>query len=154
MASSPRASSPDAPFAFRDPGPLTDGELSLVIDYRSPSDPARGWIPTYHFGLRVEGRRIGGIELRVDHGGALDHSTGHVGYFVEPAWRGRGFAARAGLLLLPLARAHGLRRLWLLCDADNLASRRTCERLGAVLVPADTPAACRYRLDLRAPDER
>ncbi|GJG86133.1 hypothetical protein tb265_13140 [Gemmatimonadetes bacterium T265] len=136
-----------APFTFRDPGPLCDGDLTLSLDYRSPADPGRGWIPAYHFSLRVGGRRVGGIELRVDLGGALDRSTGHVGYFVEPAWRGRGYAARAGRLLLPLARAHGLDPLWILCAVDNAASRRTCERLGGVLV-AGEGGPCRYRLDL------
>jgi tagatose 1,6-diphosphate aldolase len=156
---------PAGPFAFRDPGPLADGELTLVLDYRSPSDPARGWVPAYHFALRVGGRRVGGIELRVGRGAALERDAGHLGYFVDPAWRGRGYAARAARLLLPLARAHGLDPLWVTCDPHNAASRRTCERIGAVLVevtPSDTPAAhgvavraarakCCYRLDLGPP---
>ncbi len=150
--------SAEPPFVFRDPGELRDGELTLVLDYRSPADPARGWIPTYHFSLHVDGRRVGGIELRVDLAGALDHTTGHFGYFVEPASRGRALAARAARLVLPLARAHGLDPLWILCEPDNLASRRTCERLGAVLAPAEAGAAagarCRYRLDAAAPPER
>ena len=152
----------DGPFAFRDPGPLRDGDLTLSLDYRSPSDPGRGWIPVYHFGLRVDGRRVGGIELRVGRG-AVERAPGHLGYFVVPESRGRGYAERAGRLLLPLAHAHGLDPLWITCDADNGPSRRTCERLGAVLVettpppqrdgtreaPPGTPRAiCRYRLDL------
>jgi len=159
--------SPDAPFAFRDPGPLHDGELTLVLDYRSPADPVRGWIPVYHFGLRVGGRRIGGIELRVACDAALERARGHFGYFVRPESRGRGYAERASRLLLPLARAHGLDPLWIICDADNRASRRTCERLGAVLIEVvalsdilsthgphvdGARALCRYRLDLTERD--
>ena len=160
----PSAPSPssDPAFVFRDPGSLHDGELSLVLDYRSPADPVRGWIPAYHFGLRVASRRVGGIELRVGRSGRLLRGPGNVGYFVVPECRGRGYAARAGRLILPLARAHGLDPLWINCEEVNGPSRRTCERLGAVLVeivpPVATPAAarggyvpgptCRYRLDL------
>ena len=61
---------------------------------------------------------------------------------------------------LPLAKANGLSELWITCNPDNLASRRTCERLGAELVdivpvPFDHPlwsrgdvAKCRYHLSL------
>jgi tagatose 1,6-diphosphate aldolase len=65
-------------------------------------------------------------------------------------------------LLLPLARRHGLKDLWITCNPDNLASRRTCELAGAEFVEiVDLPAnsgmyrrgdrqKCRYRLDLQA----
>ncbi len=146
MCADPPPPDVDAPFVFRDPGPLADAELTLVLEYRSPANPARGWIPAYHFSLRVDGQRVGGIELRVGHGAALARDAGHLGYFVGPEWRGRGYAARAARLLLPLARAHGFERLWITCDVDNAASRRTCERLGAVLVevvPRREPGAAR-----------
>jgi len=40
---------------------------------------------------------------------------------------------------------------WITCNPDNLASRRTCERLGAIFV--DTLGSkCRYRLDLNPSD--
>jgi tagatose 1,6-diphosphate aldolase len=62
--------------------------------------------------------------------------------------------------VLPLARRHGFRELWITCNPDNVASRRTCERLGAELidivdVPRDNAVygpgserKCRYRLAL------
>ena len=62
--------------------------------------------------------------------------------------------------MLPLAKRHGMRRMWITCNPDNAASRRTCERLGATLVdtvpiPPDHPfrlrgeiAKCRYVIEL------
>ena len=55
----------------------------------------------------------------------------------------------AGMFLLTtttLARAHGHSLLWITCNPDNLASRRSCERLGAqyvdiVPVPRETAPA-------------
>ena len=86
--------------------------------------------------------------------------SGNVGYHVYPPARGRHFAERASRLLFGLARRHGMERLWITCNPDNLASRRTCERLGmhlvdTVPVPDTDPLyargdrlKCRYRLDL------
>ncbi|MEZ4670788.1 MAG: hypothetical protein R3E39_23025 [Anaerolineae bacterium] len=63
-------------------------------------------------------------------------------------------------LLLPLALQHGLETLWITCNPDNLASRKTCDLIGAELVeivdlPPDTDMyregarqKCRYRLVL------
>ena len=42
--------------------------------------------------------------------------------------------AGKGTRLLPLTQRHGLDVLWITCNPDNIASRRTCERLGATLV--------------------
>ena len=81
---------------------------------------------------------------------------------VYPPARGNAYAERSCRLLLPLARRHGLRSLWITCNPDNAASRRTCERLGAVYVdtlpiPPEEPLfargethKCRYLLDLRS----
>ena len=84
----------------------------------------------------------GSISLRIGHSLNLDRYLGHIGYHVLPPARGHHFAERACRLILPLARAHGHEHLWITCNPDNLASRRTCERLGAryvdvVNVPKD-----------------
>jgi tagatose 1,6-diphosphate aldolase len=79
---------------------------------------------------------------------------------VYPPARGRHYAERAARLLLPLARRHGMSELWITCNPDNAASRRTCERLGGELVeivpiPPDHAfysrgerAKCRYLIRL------
>lgn len=136
-----------------------------------PADPVRGKVPAYHFWMllrhgpagpyqRPPVRIAGGIGFRVGKTEALERYYGHVGYHVYPPARGCGYAERACRLILPLARAHGLRTLWITCNPDNYASRRTCEKLGALLVeiipvPETEPLhargdthKCRYRLDL------
>jgi tagatose 1,6-diphosphate aldolase len=77
-----------------------------------------------------------------------------------PEYRGKRFAARATRLLFPLARDLDLNPLWITCNPENVASRRTCERAGGRLVevvklPRDhnlyrkgERAKCRYRFDL------
>ena len=117
----------------------------------SASDPERDIAPGYTFWMRVrpgvnpapETSRglpppqivmAGSISLRIGHSLNLDRYLGHIGYHVLPPARGRRFAERAVRLLLPLARAHGHQHLWITCNPDNSASRRTCERLGAACV--------------------
>jgi predicted acetyltransferase len=102
----------------------------------------------------------GSISLRIGHSPNLDFYLGHIGYHVLPPARGHHYAERACRLLLPLARAHEHKVVWITCNPENAASRRTCERLGAklvetVMVPRDNPLygqgdrqKCRYRLEL------
>jgi len=40
---------PADPSPFLDPGPLTDGDLELVLVERMPGDPAVGRVPMYRF---------------------------------------------------------------------------------------------------------
>jgi tagatose 1,6-diphosphate aldolase len=102
----------------------------------------------------------GRISLRIWTTDYFVRYVGHIAYSVAPEFRGRRYAARACKLLMPLARCHDLGSLWITCDPENIASRRTCERIGAELVevvdvPEGTPLydrgerqKCRYRLDL------
>ena len=109
---------------------------------RQPAEPARGWVPQYNFWMRLHDlpgrpapvRIAGGVGLRVGTTDSIALYYGHLGYHVYPPARGRHYAERACRLLLPLCRRHGLRTLWITCNPDNRASRRTCERLGMELV--------------------
>ncbi|HEY3418469.1 MAG TPA: GNAT family N-acetyltransferase [Armatimonadota bacterium] len=152
---------PDAgEFTFRNIGTLTDGELELYLVRTIPGDPARAWLPTYDFEMYVDGLPAGNINIRIGNTPLVVMYAGHIGYAVEPEFRGHHYAERACRLLLPLAKAHGMTTLWITTNPDNSASRRTCERLGAVLVelvpvPENTDLytlgdreKCRYRLDL------
>jgi tagatose 1,6-diphosphate aldolase len=144
---------------------------------RQPANPERGTVPAYHFWMRVPARDgdgdgdrdgdggarwtiAGGLNLRVGHTTNLEQHLGHIGYTVYPPARGHRYAARAVRLLLPLARREGINPLWITCNPDNVASRRTCELAGGrfveiVRLPGDHPLyergereKCRYRFDL------
>ncbi len=144
-----------AEFRFLDPGPLSDGELTLHLDRATPRDETRQHVATYHFELRIEGRAAGGIRFRAENDFDVETYVGNIGYNVDPEFRGRRLAERACRLLVPLARAHGFRSLWITCDPDNPASRKTCTRLGAELVdirPHPAGPKCRYRFSLEPSD--
>ncbi len=145
-------------------GLLRDDDLSLTLAGTEPLDERADRVPTYRFDMRLRGVAcaVGSISLRVANTDHIVNYLGHIGYHVEPAYRGRHLAARSCRLLLPLARQHGLNPLWITCNPDNWASRRTCELAGAYLVEivdvppnnpihiGGEPRKCRYRLDAPA----
>ena len=65
---------------------------------------------------------------------------GHIGYHIEPAFRGHHYAAQAcELLFLPAAKHH-MPYLIISCNPDNWPSRKTCEYLhGELLEIAELP---------------
>ncbi len=119
-------------------------------------------VPTLFFQIvRVDsGKRMGEINLRLGSNAHIERYAGHVGFNIDAAHRGHQYAARAVRLLMPLAREHGLNPLWLTCDPENLASRRSCTLAGArfveivdvpegcIIYRSGHPKKCRYRLDL------
>lgn len=149
-------------FPFYDPGCLVDDDLALVLSEAYPGDARRSYVPAYRFRMMLAGQKqeVGRIELRVGNTDHIVMYAGHIGYRVLPMYRGRHYAARSCRLLLPLARCHSLNPLWITCNPDNYASRRTCELAGAAFVeivdlPEDNEMyqmgerqKCRYRLDL------
>jgi tagatose 1,6-diphosphate aldolase len=149
-------------FRFYQPGPMIDRDLELVLAETLPGNPLRDLVPAYRFHMvhPGEARKMGEIELRIGNTEHIRRYAGHIGYEVYPAYRGHHYAARSVRLLLPLAYQHGLETLWITCNPDNYASRRTCELAGfefveIVNLPPHTDMyrdgarqKCRYRLRL------
>ncbi len=138
------------------------GHLLDVLEY-APLGRFIGQVPGYHFWMRIANapaaeRIAGSVTLRIGNSADLEQLVGHIGYQVFPASRGHHYAERASRLVLPLAKAHGMDQLWITCNPDNIASRRTCQRLGAEMieiipVPPEhelftrgDKEKCRYRL--------
>lgn len=83
------------------------------------------------------------------------HVLGHIGYTIVPWKEGRGCATQALKLLLPEARARGLRYVLLTTDPENIPSQRVITSNGGVLLGrfAKPTAyggadALRFRIDL------
>jgi predicted acetyltransferase len=119
-------------------------------------------VPTYFFGMvhADTNDELGNINLRVSSTPHIERYAGHIGYSVYEAYRGHHYAARSVVLLAPVSKELGFASLWITCDPENAASRRTLELAGAELVetvdvPSDCiifksghPRKCRYQLDL------
>ena len=114
----------DSEFEFR------DGDLTLCL---SSLEPHRTHgVPTCHFAMvhGGSGELLGNINLRTASTFELFLYSGHIGYEVQEKHRGRRHAARSVRLLFPLAKRLGLDPLWITCEPENIASRKTCEIAG------------------------
>ncbi len=125
---------------------LRHGDLELrLADY---SVHAYHRVPTYFFRMISVERNVelGTINLRIGSTPHLERYAGHIGYGVHPAHRGHHYAARSVTLLLPLARGLGIDPLWITCDPENQASRRSLEIAGAQMMEiVDVPEDCGIR---------
>ncbi len=100
-------------------------------------------VPTYRFHIVAADVRVGGIRFRVGSTPHIELYAGHIGYNVMEQYRGHRYAAQAVALLVPLAKVHGLNPLWITCNPENAASRRTLEIAGAEYVETvDVPPSC------------
>jgi tagatose 1,6-diphosphate aldolase len=126
----------------------SDDELALLLTERTSAADSIFGVPTYTFAMRhaTTGDVMGRIRLRVGWNEETIRYAGQIGYVVAPEFRGNHYAERACRMVAPLARRHGLSELWITCQPDNIASRRTLERLGAEFVEI-VPVPATYPLD-------
>jgi predicted acetyltransferase len=137
---------------------LTDGEISLELATQVPADPSKDWVAANHYQiLTATNQPVGRIDLRLGYTLTTTKYAGNIGYNIDEKFRGHHYAAKACLLLKPIAQAHHLDVLWITCNPDNWPSRKTCEYIGATFVEiVDLPETldmykagerqkCRYR---------
>ncbi|MCL2446912.1 MAG: GNAT family N-acetyltransferase [Oscillospiraceae bacterium] len=120
---------------------LSKGNITLRLCEQCPGDDEL--LPFYYYDIcDANGNSVGKISIRI---GDNVHSyyNGHVGYEVDEAHQGKGYARQACELVLPIARAHGMHRVYLTCGESNAASRKVIEALGAQLLEiAQVPQSC------------
>lgn len=125
---------------------LRDGDLEL--EFREFAVHPYHKVPTYFFCMMLltSGEEVGTINLRAGSTPHLERYAGHIGYGVHASHRGHHYAARSVVLLLPLAGRLGIDPLWVTCDPENMASRRSLEIAGAEFVEiVEVPQNCGIR---------
>ena len=121
---------------------MENKEIKLVVDRLAAGNPERNWVPAYHFHIcDLHGSIMGACDLRIGYTDGLYYG-GHIGYRINEAYRGHHYAAKACKLLFSLAQKHEMSYLYITCNPDNWASRKTCEYLqgeflGVVELPED-----------------
>lgn len=115
----------------RDP----DEYLRKARDYEMGRDLPQGWVPVTTRWLIDAAEGDGGLvvgETRIRHAlsPALEIEGGHVGYFIHPHFRGRGYGNAILALALRQLAELGIARVLVTCNSDNLRSRRVIERNG------------------------
>lgn len=114
-----------------------------------------GWVPSSEYWLcGDDGTVLGFGSLRHSLNSALERFGGHIGYYIRPTARQKGYGAAILQQMLEKARRLGLKRVLITCDDDNLASARIIEKNGGILRDTiqnaghDVPTR-RYWIDLK-----
>jgi len=125
-------------FRFLDFTDLMDEEIKLVIKSHDEPDEASGYVPRYGFSIVLlsNDEDIGVVYFAVDDT-RRQYLRGHLSYGVSPAHARHNYAMKACTLIKRVALAHGFARLFIGSEYDNIASRKTIEKLGAVPVTID-----------------
>jgi len=115
---------------------LVTRNLFLVLEEQHPATTCKGFPPSYRFAIliRETSERIGQITVRVGNDAILREYAGHISYEIVPEHRGNRFAAEACAAIIPFAESLGIHPVRVTCDPENLASARTCELCGGVLL--------------------
>jgi len=129
-------------------------EIALLISDRTEEDRGMGIIDSYVFDIydRKDSRKAGYVSLRIGESPYL-YYLGHIGYRIDEDYRGRHYSEKACRLILPLIRSLDIHSLCITNNPDNMASRRTCERLGCEL-ESIVPVPKQYRYACSGAEEK
>ena len=110
-----------------------DAFLKRLEMYRTGENLPAERVRSNTFFLLVGDKLVGGGDLRHELNDFLAVMGGHIGYDVRPSERRKGYGSL--ILKLTLEKAHdiGLKRAFLTCDADNIASAKIIEKNGGKL---------------------
>lgn len=88
---------------------------------------------SFHYWAVDDGRFIGEFQLRTQFTEKVMTDIGSIGYAVRVSEWGKGYGKEILRLGLELAREHGMDRVLLTINDENIASIRVCEKLGGKL---------------------
>ena len=96
-------------------------------------NPLPGRVPQTDYWLIAEGVFAGRASFRHHLNPSLERYGGHIGYEIRPSMRRRGYGTLLCKLVLDKVRKHGLKRVLITCDDDNIGSIKIIEANGGTL---------------------
>lgn len=92
--------------------------------------------PYYIYAIYEEGKQVGTLVFRL--GSDQQHYyDGHIAYSIDEDYRGHHYAYQACLLLKGEIIKHGYDHVLVTCDPDNIASKKTIQKLKAKLLAVE-----------------
>ena len=114
---------------------LQDQDVLLIRTEVQRADPTINWAPCEKYAICLPHKHpllgytvVGGCDLRFGYNENLYYG-GHIGYHVDEPYQGNHMALKAARLLLEEAWNIGMPFVYVTCNPDNWASRRTLELL-------------------------
>lgn len=135
---------------------LIDKELRLTFSQKDYCSAPDDNIPVYTFKMTDinSSQEMGGINLRVGITENIELYRGNIGFTVFESFRGHHYAGKSCLLLIPFLKTFDFRSIWLRCNTDNIASKKTLEYIGAIYVDTTIIAEDSPYMGFCPPDAR
>ena len=130
----------------------TDFVIDLIPMHFTPPEPAMGFgrEQIWRITLHNSRKEIGQISYR-DGESRCIYYFGHIGYHIDPPYRGNHYAKRACLILRKEIIRSGKNSVVITCDPENEPSRKTCIALGCLWEGiTSVPEDIRKRYDISA----
>lgn len=116
---------------------LKDGEsfetmLSRVDKISHKENLIGSMKPTFVFWIVVDHQVVGSMNLREELNEWSFYAIGHIGYYIRPSERGKGYATKALSYAKDFYREKGLKKILIMCTKDNIASEKVIIRNGGL----------------------
>ena len=110
-----------------------DDFVKSLNNYSKGLQLPEGWVASTELWLIEEDEFIGRISIRHTLTEGLLKKGGHIGYYIRPTRRKKGYGKRILTLALEEAKHIGLSKVLVTCDEDNIGSRKIIEANGGVM---------------------
>lgn len=116
--------------------------------------PKKGLVPQTVFWLVDGNKFLGKLSIRHRLNDNLKRLGGHIGYYVRPDERGKGYGKTILRLGLLKAKQLGINQILITCDLTNIQSKKVIEGnggqfLSAVRMGKGLPKKLRYKISVK-----
>ncbi|ALP35533.1 GCN5 family acetyltransferase [Paenibacillus sp. IHB B 3084] len=110
-----------------------EGMLTFLSNQENGIGLSEGWVKTSTYWLVTATEQVvGAVNIRHNLNEKLLNAGGHIGYGIRPSARGNSYAVTMLALALEKAKELGISRALVVCDSDNIASKKTILRNGGM----------------------
>jgi predicted acetyltransferase len=110
-----------------------DDFLNAIDDQRAGLHHSQYVVRSVQLAADVDGEIVGRASVRFELNEFFETRGGHIGYYVRPEYRRRGYATEILRQALIVAHSEGVGPVLMYCSDENIGSRTAIERNGGVL---------------------
>lgn len=110
-----------------------EGMIEFLINNEEGINLPEGWVRDSTYWLVTESNKIiGALNIRHQLTEKLLNCGGHIGYGIRPSERQKGYATELLALALEKTKDLGINKVLVVCDSDNIASKKTIIKNGGI----------------------
>lgn len=102
--------------------------IKLTRDNEKGQRLAKDWVPATTYWLIDKDQFVGHTNIRHELNDYLAKVGGHIGYYIRPSARSKGYGTKILELAIIKAKQLGLQKVLITCDESNIASQKIIEK--------------------------